>query len=111
MNNENDNLENCRELWNKISDYLDNLEHPEYDKFWDEYDNTTEVPEEYDNYLYSDSFERFVYWMTKEMNDIFKKHDLQFWKDMFRYYIKDNGQYGPNNPGYYSGEECDLYEN
>ena len=49
--------------------------------------------------------------MTKEMNDIFKEHDLQFWKDMFRYYIKDNGQYGPNNPGYYSGEECDLYEN
>ena len=111
LNNENDNLEDCRELWNTISDYLDNIEHPEYDKFWDEYNNTMEVPEEYDNYLYSDSFERFVYWMTKEMNDIFKEHDLQFWKDMFRYYIKDNGQYGPNNPGFYSGEECYLYEN
>ena len=111
LNTANDNLENYRELWNEISDYLDNLEHPEYDKFWEEYKHPMEVPEEYENYLYSDSFERFVYWMTNEMNDTFNKHDLQFWKDMFNYYITDNGQYGANNPGYYSGAECDLYEN
>ena len=113
LNSVNEYLENYRDLWNEISDYLDNIEHPEYDKFWEEYDykSKTVVPEEYENYLYSDSFDRFVYWMEKEMNDIFNKHDLSFWKDMFNYYIANNGQYGPNNPGYYSGAECNLYEN
>ena len=89
---------------------MDYIEYPEYDKFWEEYKHPMPVPEEYENYLYNDSFERFVYWMTKEMNDTFKKHDLQFWEDMFNYYITNNGQYGPSNPGHYSGSECDLYE-
>ena len=41
LNTVNDKLENYRELWNELSDYLDNLEHPEYDKFWEEYDYKT----------------------------------------------------------------------
>ena len=110
LNNANEYLEAQRDLWNEISDYLDDIEHPEYDKFWDEYQHPMPVPEEYENYLYTDSFERFVYWMTKEMNDTFLKHDKKFWEDMYNYYVKDSGQYGPNNPGYYSGTECHLYE-
>ena len=110
LNGIHDNLESHRDLWTEITDYLEDIEHPEYDKFWDEYQHPMEVPEEYENYLYNDSFERFVYWMTKEMNDTFLKYDIQFWEDMYNYYVKNYGQYGSSGPGHYSGSECDLYE-
>ena len=110
LNDIHDYFESHRDLWNNIADYLEGIEHPEYDKFWDEYQHPMPVPEEYENYLFNDSFERFVYWMTKEMNDTFSKHDIKFWEDMYDYYVTNYGQYGPDGPGHYSGSECELYE-
>ena len=43
--------ETYRPLWNEITDALNNAEYDEYDKYID--------------YLNSDSFERFIYWMEQ----------------------------------------------
>jgi hypothetical protein len=105
----NDEMESQRDYWTFLSDKLDSIETPEYDDFWDNHTDG-DVPEEYENYLYSDSFERFKFWLNKEMSDEYNKHDEDFWKKMFNYYITLNGQYGASEPGYYLPRECKLFD-
>ena len=96
LNNKIDELESYRELWLDVSDKLNDIETPEYDKFWEEYDSSDEkdIPEEYQNYLWCESFERFVYWMQKELNYIYVKYSEDIWKDIYKYYEEQHCQYG-----------------
>jgi hypothetical protein len=95
LNTKIDEMESYRELWNEISDKLNEIETPEYDKFWEEYDSDEQdVPEEYQNYLWCESVERFIYWMQKELNDIYVQYSEDIWKEIYKYYEEQHCQYG-----------------
>ena len=109
LNKLNEEMESLRDFWNLISDKLDDIEKPEYDEFWDNYTDG-DIPPKFENYLYSDSFERFVYWMTEYLPEEFSKYEEEYWEKIFNYYITLNGQYGSSEPGYYYPCQCKLYD-
>lgn len=101
-------LESYRSLWEEITETLDGIEHPEYDAFWEKYKHPMEVPAEYEDYLYSDSFERFEYWMNKVLPEKYAENTVEFWKELYSFYVDLNMQYGDYYKSHYNGLEMDI---
>lgn len=105
----NSKMESHRLLWDEITEILDKADHPEYDKFFmEDYDFNKEIPDEFENYLYSDSFERFIYWMNKCLPITYQKYSEDFWKDLYYYFEVQNKQYGEFYSSYYDTLEIDI---
>jgi hypothetical protein len=108
LNGHIEELETYRPLWEEITDKLDEIEHPEYDAFWEKYKHPMEVPDEYENYLYSDSFERFEYWMNKVLPEKYAEHTVEFWKELYTFYEDLNMQYGDYHRSHYDELEIEI---
>ena len=109
LNDANNELESYRSLWENISEVLDNIEYPE--EYYDYCECTLEGPEYdaiYENYTPSDSFERFKYWMTEMLPDIYNKYTEETWKNIYNYYEECSCQYGTLYTSYFDAQEVDI---
>jgi hypothetical protein len=109
LNDSKNKMESYRDLWNEISEALDNIEYPEeYYKYCnceiegDQYDAI------YENYTPSDSFERFKYWMTEMLPDIYNKYTEETWKNIYNYYEESSCQYGCLYTSYFDEQDVDI---
>lgn len=109
LNDSQNEMESYRDLWNEISEALDNIEYPEeYYKYCnceiegDQYDAI------YENYTPSDSFERFKYWMTEMLPDIYNKYTEETWKNIYNYYEECSCQYGTLYTSYFDAQDINI---
>lgn len=109
LNERIDGLEKYREMWVDISSKLDAIDLPEdYCNYINDFDvNRPEIPE-YENYVYYDSFERFVYWMNKVLPELYNEHTEDFWKSLYDYYEEGNAQYGSLYTSYFDAQEVEI---
>lgn len=116
LNDSKNEMESYRDLWGEISEALDNIEYPEeYYKYCnceiegDKYDAI------YENYTPSDSFERFKYWMTEMLPDIYNKYTEETWENIYNYYEECSCQYGTLYTSYFDEQDINIedydYEN
>lgn len=116
LNDSKNEMESYRDLWNEISEALDNIEYPE--EYYDYCECKLEGPEYdviYENYTPSDSFERFKYWMTEMLPDIYNKYTEETWENIYNYYEECSCQYGALYTSYFDEQDINIedydYEN
>ena len=86
-------MESYRTFWEEIIQKLNQIEHPEYDAFFDIWDHLSEIPKKFENYLYYDSFERFEYWMENYFLEDYDKLNKELWKELYQYYQTESKYY------------------
>lgn len=109
LNNCKNEMESYRELWNEISEALDNIEYPEE---YYKYCNCEIEGEQYDviyeNYTPADSFEQFKYWMTEILHDTYNKYSEETWKNIYNYYEECSLQYSGLYESYFDAIDIDI---
>lgn len=108
LNANKNKMESYKDFWFDLTNKLDDIEHPEYDEFWENWKNGDDVPDEYENYLWSDSTERFIYWLKKDFNDIYIDKGEKLLIELYEYYKLGYHEY---NTSYFDIVEVDIKDN
>ena len=109
LNDSKNEMESYRDLWENISEVLDNIEYPdEYYKYCSCEIEGEEYDAIYENYTPSDSFERFKYWMSEMLPDIYNKYTEETWKNIYNYYEESSCQYVCLYTSYFDEQDVDI---
>lgn len=93
FNNHKNRLEDYKDFWFELTNNLDEIVHPEYDEFWENWKTGDPIPDEYEDYLWSDSKERFIYWVKKDFNDIYIDKGEELLIELYDYYKNEYHEY------------------